>query len=112
MPNDDDFVSTKSLKAEGVLVLYIRVTWPWIIIPITETLATVMLLVYCIVLSNHIRLMETSLIALLVHGLDGYAADEIVLPDSEDAEKPEMVVGGMRAKFIKDDQGQLRFFMA
>lgn len=71
-----------------------------------------MVLVYCIVLSNHNRLLRTSLIALLVHGLDGCGADEIVLPDSEDAEKPEMVVGGMRAKFMEDYQGQFRFFKA
>lgn len=92
--------------------VYIRVTWPWLIIPITETLATAVLLVYCIVLSKHCRLLKTSLIALLVHGLDGWGADEIVLPDSEDAEKLETVAEGLRARFIEDDKGRLRFFKA
>lgn len=92
--------------------VYIRVTWPWLIIPLVETLATAVLLVYCIVLSKHRRLLKTSLIALLVHGLDGWSADEIKLPDSEDAEKLEAMSEGMRARFMENGDGRLRFFKA
>lgn len=92
--------------------VYIRVTWPWLIIPLAETLATAVLLVYCIVLSAHRRLLKTSLIALLVHGLDGWSADEIKLPDSEDAEKLEAMSEGMRARLMENSDGRLRFFKA
>ncbi|KAG6355710.1 hypothetical protein INS49_003674 [Diaporthe citri] len=90
----------------------IRVRWPWLIIPLVETLTTAVLLVSCIVLSRHSRLLKTSLIALLVHGLDGWSADEINLPDAEDSEKLETVAEGMRARFIADSDGRLRFSKA
>lgn len=92
--------------------VYIRVTWPWLIIPLAETLTTAILLVYCIVLSKHHRLLKESLIALLVHGLNGWRADEIDLPDPEDAEKLETMAEGMKARFMEDGDGRLRFLKA
>lgn len=92
--------------------VYIRVRWPWLIIPLVETLTTAVLLVSCIILSWHSRLLKTSLIALLVHGLDGWSGDEINLPDSEDSEKLEAVAEGMRARFMEDGDGRLRFSKA
>lgn len=92
--------------------VYIRVRWPWLIIPLVETLTTAVLLVSCIMLSRHSRLLKTSLIALLVHGLDGWRADEINLPGSEDAEKLETMAEGMRARFMEDGDGRLQFAKA
>lgn len=92
--------------------VYIRVRWPWLIIPLVETLTTAVLLVSCIILSRHSRLLKTSIIALLFHGLDGWSADEINLPDSEDSEKLETVAEGMRARFREDGGGWLRFSKA
>lgn len=92
--------------------VYIRVTWPWLIIPVVETLTTAIILVYCIVLSMHRRLLKTSLIALLVHGLEGWSADEINIPDDEDVEKLETMAKGMKAKFAEGSDGRLRFFKA
>lgn len=89
--------------------VYIRVRWPWLIIPLVETLTTAVLLVSCIVLPRHSRLLKTSLIALLVHGPDGWSADGINLPGSEDAEKLETMAEGMTARFMKDGDGLLRF---
>lgn len=92
--------------------VYIRVTWAWLTIPVAETLTTAVLLVYCIVLSKHRRLLKTSLIALLVYGLDGWGADEIVLPNCEDAEKLETMAEGLSARLLEDGDGRLRFSKA
>lgn len=90
--------------------VYIRVTWAWLTIPVAETLTTAVLLVYCIGLSKHRRLLKTSLIALLVYGLDGWGADEIV--NCEDAEKLQTMAEGMRARLLEDGDGRLRFSKA
>lgn len=110
-PGDNNNATTLAGDA-FVKEVYIRVTWPWLIIPLVETLATAVLLVYCIVLSKHRRLLKTSLIALLVHGLDGWSADDIKLPASEDAEKLETMAEGMRARFLENGDGRLQFFKA
>lgn len=106
--------SNATLFAGDVFIkeVYIRVRWPWLIIPIVETLTTAVLLVSCILLPRHSRLLKTSLIALLVYGLDGWSADGINLPDSEDAEKLESMAEGMRARFMEDGDGRLRFSKA
>lgn len=110
-PGDNNNATTLAGNA-FVKEVYIRVTWPWLIIPLVETLATAVLLVYCIVLSKHRLLLKTSLIALLVHGLDGWSADEIKLPASEDAEKLETMAEGMRARFMENGDGRLQFVKA
>ncbi|KAL1849650.1 hypothetical protein Daus18300_013209 [Diaporthe australafricana] len=91
---------------------YIRVTWPWLILPLAETLGTTVLLITTMVLSRHHRLLKTSIIALLVYGLDGWRADEIKIPDPEDAEKLEAMAHVMRARLMDNGNGRFQFVRA
>lgn len=88
---------------------YVKVRWPWLIIPLVETVLVSALLIVTIWISWGEVLFKSSVAALLVHGLEGWTADELIVGTHETAEKLEKVFQGMEAKFEKDETGVLKF---
>lgn len=89
---------------------YIRVTWPWLILPLAEALLTSFLMVITICLTWGQPLLKTSLIALLAHRLEGWSEDELAAfgkPNDDGA--LEKLVDGMKARLRENDQGLMRF---
>lgn len=88
---------------------YISVNWVWLIFPMAETLLVVILLGKSMVLTSEQPLLKTSLIALLVHGLDGWTKEDVAISGREDAEKLEHLAEHMNARLVDDGDGGLRF---
>ncbi|KAJ9136840.1 hypothetical protein NKR23_g9547 [Pleurostoma richardsiae] len=88
---------------------YIHVRWPWLILPLTETVLVAMLLVISILLTRGQPLLKMSVIAFLVHGIEGWTPEELEIRRPETAEKLEELSSTMRARFAEDVEGRLRF---
>ena len=88
---------------------YIEVRWPWLIVPLLETLLACILLVATIVVTWNEVIFKTSLAALLVHGLDGWSEVETDVSAPETAEKLEKMTKHMSAVLEQDPGGRLKF---
>ncbi|KAI0134372.1 hypothetical protein BJ170DRAFT_609542 [Xylariales sp. AK1849] len=91
---------------------YIRVRWPWMILPLAETALAAFLLALSIFITDKQPLLKTSVIAYLTSKLDGWADDELgIVADSSKLtqEKLEYLAEGMRARLEEDADGRLRF---
>lgn len=55
---------------------YIEVQWPWMILPITETVLAAAALTMTIVLTRQQALLKGSTVSLLMHQIDGWSPDE------------------------------------
>lgn len=88
---------------------FVQVRWPWIILPIAETLLTAVLLAISILLTRHQPLLKTSVIAFLMHGLEGWSDDELEVASPETTGSLQTIAKGMMASFEEDSQGRLRF---
>lgn len=86
---------------------YYHVRWPWIIVTVTEVVATAVLLGVSIVLTRRQPLLKASSMALLAFGLQGWTDEEIqgvgAPTDLDDRSK------GMWARFGQDEEGYLKF---
>lgn len=86
---------------------YYHVRWPWILVTVTEVVATAVLLGVSIVLTRRQPLLKASSMALLAFGLHGWTDEEIqgvgAPTDLEESSK------GMWAKFGQDEEGYLKF---
>lgn len=88
---------------------YIQIEWPWLILPLFETMFTCVLLAVTVVLTRNQPLLKNSSIALLVHGLAGWTPEELKILQPETAESLEMLAGDMTARLTKDERGVLKF---
>ena len=89
--------------------VFVQVRWPWIILPIVETLLTAVLLAISISLTRHQPLLKTSVIAFLMHGLEGWSDDELEVASPETVDSLQTIAKGMTASFEEDSRGRLRF---
>lgn len=90
-------------------ITYVEVRWPWIILPMVETLLTSVLLAITIFITRKRPLLKTSIMGLLVHGLDGWSADELDVDQPETTGKLEELATGMTAVLDQDEDGRLKF---
>ncbi|KUI72490.1 hypothetical protein VM1G_07622 [Cytospora mali] len=88
---------------------YISVNWYWLMLPMAETLLVVVLLGVSMVLTAGEPLLKTSLIALLVHGLDGWTKEDVAIEGREDEHKLEHLAEHMNARLRDDGDGGFRF---
>lgn len=88
---------------------YISVNWPWLILPFAETLLVVVLLGVSIFLTSGQPLLKTSLIALLVYGLDGWTKKDVAIAGGEDTDKLKHLAENMNARLVDDGEGGLHF---
>jgi hypothetical protein len=70
--------------------------------PLAETLLTVVLLVISIILKRRQPLLKTSVIAFLVHSLDGWKDENLDIKDPETGEELERLADGMVARLARD----------
>lgn len=88
---------------------YISVDWPWLALPAAETLLVAALLGVSVALTWGQPLLKNSLIALLVHGLRGWAKGDLAVPGREDAEKLGHLAEGLRVRLLDDGDEGLHF---
>ncbi|KAI1868852.1 hypothetical protein JX265_006831 [Neoarthrinium moseri] len=90
---------------------YIRVRWPWMILPLAETALAAVLLAISIIMSRHQPLLKTSVIAYLTSRLEGWADEELDVGDSKrlTQEKLEELAEGLRAQLEANSEGRLAF---
>ncbi|KAI0429592.1 hypothetical protein F5Y09DRAFT_331681 [Xylaria sp. FL1042] len=107
-PNDNFYSATLSGRA-FCQETYWRVHWQWIILPVVESVITVLLGV-TIMFSKNRPLYKSSPLALLFHPLEGYEENRLVhgIQDNS-ASKLEDIAGSMRVEFKKDENGILKF---
>ncbi|KAF2802020.1 uncharacterized protein BDZ99DRAFT_212767 [Mytilinidion resinicola] len=107
--NPGDNPNATMFKGEAhFLTTFVDVRWPWIILPLAETLLTIILLAISILLARHQPLLKKSVTALLVHGLEGWSDDELDVGRPETAESLEGMAKGMKVSFKEDGRGRLR----
>ncbi|KAF2430252.1 hypothetical protein EJ08DRAFT_660982 [Tothia fuscella] len=87
---------------------YVYVRWPWLIIPLLETLLVSLLLGITILITRNEPLFKSSVISLLVHGLDGWTQDELDIPGTQTAEKLDKLAEGMKTEFMQNQAGRLK----
>jgi hypothetical protein len=102
---DNDDATTLKGKAH-YNVIFVQVRWPWLILPLAETLLTVLLLTFSIALTRQQPLLKSSSIALLMHPLDGWSEEELELRSSGPAEQLEHMAKDMTVSF--EDNGRDR----
>jgi len=88
---------------------YFNVRWPWLIMPLAEALLAAILLIISILLTRGEPLLKSSVLALLVHGLDGWTDDELEVEQPETGEKLEHLGKGMTARLGPDVNGRVKF---
>lgn len=89
---------------------YISVDWPWVILPIAETLFAVVLLGVSIVLTSGQPLLKTSLIAFLAYGFrDGWKKKDVGISGPEDSAILKYFARNTSARLVEDGDGELHF---
>lgn len=88
---------------------FVRVRWPWLILPIGETLLTMVLLVLSISMTRGQALLKSSVIAFFVYPLKGWSEDELTVNGAETSEQLEHLAKGLIASFNEDIEGRLGF---
>jgi hypothetical protein len=110
-PTGDNFNVSTSPGTAFFNETYMRVRWPWLILPLAETALGAILLVITIVITRQQPLLKTSVIAYLTSGLEGWTEDDldVARPRNVTQEKLEDLAEGMRARLEEDVGGRLRF---
>ncbi|KAK8127959.1 c6 and c2h2 transcription factor [Apiospora sp. TS-2023a] len=87
---------------------YIHVRWPWFLLALVEVVAAALLVTVTIFITRGEPLLKSSVMALLLHGLDGWGEDgrSGSLETERDLDKRSK---RMTAKLCEDDNGWLRF---
>ncbi|KAK7956545.1 uncharacterized protein PG986_005767 [Apiospora aurea] len=103
--NDDlTMLEGAALRAET----YIHARWPWVLLALIEVVAAAVLVTATIFITRGQPLLKSSVMALLLHGLDGW--EEEGKAGSLETEKDlEERSKGMTARLCEDDNGWLRF---
>ncbi|KAK8059968.1 hypothetical protein PG996_009898, partial [Apiospora saccharicola] len=87
---------------------YIHVRWPWFLLALVEVVAAALLVTVTIFITRGEPLLKSSVMALLLHGLDGWGEDGRSgrLETERELDKRSKT---MTAKLCEDDNGWLRF---
>ncbi|KAJ8119469.1 hypothetical protein ONZ43_g3583 [Nemania bipapillata] len=105
-----DNVNTTTLSGYEVFTeSYYRVDWAWLALPALEVLLASILLVATIIMTRHQPALKNSAIALLIHGLSGWADDELQISEPETAQKLQSFACSQMTLFARDEQGNLKF---
>ncbi|KAF6820945.1 hypothetical protein CSOJ01_00380 [Colletotrichum sojae] len=82
-PNETDNLSAEKFLGDAFITeSYIHVRWQWITVVLVEVLLTAALLVASIMAVRGDPLLKTSVIALLVHGLEDWRDVEVLQPET------------------------------
>jgi hypothetical protein len=87
---------------------FVKVRWPWLIVPLLETLLSSMLLVATVIVTWKEPLFKNSVVSLLIHGLDGWSENDTDIAAPQTAEKLEKMAERMSASFDHDQRGRLK----
>lgn len=90
-------------------VTFVKARWPWLIVPLIETLLTTVLLAVSILLTRQQPLLKNSVIAFLVHGLEGWSDNELEVPSPETVEQLENMAEHWTGSLDQSGQGRLKF---
>ena len=107
-----DNANTTMLAGTAVLAeSYITVRWPWLILPLAETALTLVLLAVSIYATRKQPLFKDSLVAVLLHGLEGGTQHELqeLVEGVDSVEKLNQLAQGITVRFEKDSKGKLVF---
>jgi hypothetical protein len=109
-PGDNNNATMFKGKADYQELFY-EVRWQWLILPLAEVVAIVVLLGISIFLTRNQPLFKTSVAAYLLHGLDGWSERELasLIPDMESVETLDHVTKDMVAFLQRDGDGRLKF---
>ncbi|KAI8625948.1 hypothetical protein F5Y19DRAFT_488675 [Xylariaceae sp. FL1651] len=92
---------------------YIDVRWEWVLLPVVETVLTVVLLVATIIVTkrSHQPLLKSSVNGLLFQGLKGWTAADTArqVDGKETPEKLDDISKSFEVRFHEDQGGRLRF---
>lgn len=90
---------------------YIIVRWPWMILPLVETVLAALLLIISIVVSQKQPLLKTSVIAYLTARLDGWEDEELSVAGAHrlTQEHLEGLASGLKAQLEVHSEGRLTF---
>ncbi|KAH8693459.1 hypothetical protein GQ44DRAFT_832702 [Phaeosphaeriaceae sp. PMI808] len=91
---------------------YVRVCWGWLALPLLEVLGTCILLVVTIISTRGMPLFKDSTLALLLHGLEGWSEDELRAENEQTTEALEEVADRLKAPFMRNENGVLKFLPA
>ena len=90
-------------------VTFVKARWPWLIVPLIETLLTTVLLAVSIMLTRQQPLLKNSVVAFLVHGLEGWSDNELEVPSPETMEQLENMAEHWTGSLDQSGQGRLKF---
>lgn len=82
---------------------FIIVRWPWLILPLVETVLTAVLLVVSILITRRDPLLKSSTTALMVYPLEGWETAETTVRDPQNNEKMAKFAEGLSGKLIRED---------
>lgn len=86
---------------------YIQVLWPWLILPLLETVLAAGLLFASMLMARGRPLWKSSALASYVHPLEGWRDDELAT-DGESEGSVEKVTSGMTVALDRNEEGQWR----
>jgi hypothetical protein len=106
--SQDNLNATMMQGVVRVKETYVKVRWPWLILPLLETVLATFLLVMSIIVSGKLPLWKSSAMASLVHGLDGWDNDELVVQGHESVGGLNRMAKGMKVALAENDEGYLK----
>ncbi|KAK9414995.1 hypothetical protein SUNI508_10600 [Seiridium unicorne] len=90
---------------------YIYVRCEWLVLPLLETVVTIVLLVITMVRTRHAPLVKTSIIAAMMYGLFGWRPEDIQAGIADTGEMLERRARGMPTYIDANSHGQMRFYL-
>jgi len=88
---------------------YVKVRWGWLLIPLIEATLATILLITTIILTRNTALLKTSLITLLVHGIDGLSPQERYNFEADSAERLEKASEHVLVTFQQENRSRFGF---
>jgi hypothetical protein len=102
-PNATQFPGTAQFSET-----YVKVRWPWLILPLVETLLASLLLITSIVIGAGQPLWKNSVTATLFHGLEGWSDQDLVVPKYESSGSLDRMAKGMDVELARNGEGVLK----
>ncbi|ORY63891.1 uncharacterized protein BCR38DRAFT_202057 [Pseudomassariella vexata] len=107
-PVGDNFNATTVSGLAFFQEAYIRVRWPWMIVPLAETAMAAFLLVISMMFTRNQPLLKTSIFAYLFAELEGWKEGDLRVSRPPTQEKLAALAEGMRARWEYEQDGALR----
>ncbi|TID20949.1 hypothetical protein E2P81_ATG05579 [Venturia nashicola] len=106
--SQDNLNATMMQGEVRVKETYVKVRWPWLILPLLETILATILLISSIIMNGKTPLWKSSMVACLVHGLDGWNDDELIVQGHESVGSLNRLAQGMKVTLTENDEGFLK----